>query len=119
MGQHLLLAPVQHLAEAVGQLEVCVVAHHRPVLALSVVLQELQYGAAGKAVTALVLALYDRESVNVEVLSAALRELDVALVAELELGDGTAPLVLVGDEVILAELRGGGEIKALAQQSAG
>ena len=119
VGQHLVLAPVQHLAEAVVQLEVGVVAHHRAAVPLSVVLQELQDGAAGEAVPASVLALHHGESVDVQVLPAALRQLDVALVAELELGHGAALLVLVGDHVILAELRGGGQVQALTQQGGG
>ena len=119
MGQHLVLAPVQHLAEAVVQLEVGVVAHHGAALPVSVVLQELQDGAAGEAVPASVLALHHGKRVDVQVLAAALCKLDVALVAELELGHGAALLVLVGDHVILAELRGGGQVQALTQQGGG
>ena len=119
MGEHLVPAPVQDLAEPVHQFKIGVVAHHGAVFPLPVVLQELQDGAAGKAVPPLVLALYHRERVDVEILSAALRQLDVALVAELELCDRSPPSVVVGYKVILAQLGGGGQVQALTQQGGG
>ena len=62
------------------------------------------------------LALFDGEDVQLFVIAGTDGELDVALVAELELGNLAAALFVVErHQVILAELRRGREFKALAE----
>ena len=130
MGHHLFLGPVDDLAETVEVLEIGHVADGGQGLTLVVVLDELELGLAGFRVFAHVLALLDDHDIQILILAAAQRQLNVALVAQHECGGSgfranhVAAAVILGlllerNEVILTQLRGRAEVEAFAQQRTG
>ena len=82
MVHHFFLGPVQHLAETVHVLKVSHVTNGRQRISLIIVLDELELGLAGHRIFAQILALLNLGNIEIRILAASQRQLDVALIAQ-------------------------------------
>ena len=118
MANHLFLAPIQHLFEAVMQLKHCVVADSRKRVTKVLVFDVLKLDLVVKRIVADQLAFLDLHRIDLLVLTASDCKLFVSLHAENELCVCCACiLVLERNKVVIAELRRRTQVKSLAEQS--
>ena len=130
MIEHLFTRPVDALAEAVQILEVSHVADDRELFAQIIVFDEFELRLRGVRIFAEVFALPNLHAVQIGILTAPERELDIAFITEDKLCFGAfgrkqvtftviLGFLLERNEIILAELRRGRKIQRFAQQTTG
>lgn len=119
MGKHLLLAPIDGLAETVGILKHGIVANCFSRFPCFFVLNQPDFDFLVQRVKFDKFAVLDSKDIQLLVLARSDSKLNIALIAKLELRHFAALPVVERNHVILPKLRGRGKLQAFAQQRSG
>lgn len=107
VSHHLLLAPVDSLAESIGQLEESIVSDGRRFLpGVPAVHHQIDFDVFIQRIEEFQLALFDGHHVQFLILTRTDCQLNVSLVSQLELRYLALFLVVIRDKVVMAQLRG-------------
>ena len=104
---HLLPAPIERFAKSIQIFKHGIIPDRGGLLPLHLILNQADVDFLVERIKAHQLPLFDREHIDVLVLPGADCKLQIPFVADLELRHLSAPIDLIGDKIILPQLRGG------------